>query len=69
MTNYKGDPKQMTSRFESTCHICGKKISKGEQIIYWPSSREAGHLKCDETDYRQSLQSFEDEDRYNGQYR
>ena len=67
--SYSGDPRQITARFPSKCHTCGKPIKKGEQIIYWPKGKHAGHLKCDEVDYRNSLASFEDEERYNCQYR
>lgn len=63
--HYQGDPRQITAKFSSTCHTCGQKINKGEQIIYWPNGKLAGHLACDEADYRNSLASFEDEDAYN----
>ena len=65
---YAGDPRQITARFASKCHTCGKPIKKGESIIYWPNGKHAGHLTCDEADYRNSLASFEDEGRYNSQY-
>ena len=65
---YAGDPRQITARFASKCHTYGKPIKKGESIIYWPNGKHAGHLACDEADYRNSLASFEDEERYNGQY-
>jgi len=64
-----GDPRQMDARFNSTCHTCGKPIKKCEQIIYWPNGKQVGHIACDEADYRNSLASFEDEERYNSQYR
>jgi hypothetical protein len=67
-THYFGDPRQITARFPSTCHTCGKPIKKGETIIYWPNGKKAGHYDCDIQDYRQSIASFEDEDRYNGVY-
>jgi hypothetical protein len=67
--SYSGDPRQIIARFASKCHTCGKPIKKGEQIIYWPNGKHAGHLKCDEADYRNSLASFEDEEHYNSQYR
>ena len=67
-THYSGDPRQITARFPSTCHTCGKPIKKGETIIYWPNGKKAGHYDCDIKDYRQSLASFEDEDRYNNVY-
>ena len=66
MSQYRNDPRQITAKFSSSCHSCGKKIEKGEQIIYWPLTKKAGHLRCDEADFRKSLESFEDEDRYNG---
>ena len=67
-THYSGDPRQITARFPSTCHTCGKLIKKGETIIYWPNGKKAGHYDCDIQDYRQSIASFEDEDRYNNVY-
>ena len=68
-TKYAGDPRQITARFAGKCHTCGKAINKVEQIIFWPNGKLARHLKCDEADYRNSLASFEDEERYNSQYR
>lgn len=62
------DPRQMTSRFASTCYTCNKLIKKGEEIIYWPNGNHAVHLACGEADYRRSLASFEDEENYNNQY-
>ena len=64
-TRYAGDPRPMTSRYSGTCHTCGKPIKRGEEIIYWPSSRVAGHYACDVADYKHSLASFEDEDTMN----
>ena len=69
--SYKGrslDPKQMTSRFASTCYTCKKPIKKGEEIIYWPNGNHAEHFACGEADYRHSLASSEDEENYNNQY-
>ena len=68
-TKYAGDPRQITARFPSTCHTCGKPIKKGEEIIYWPNGKKVGHLACDQADFARSIASFEDEERYNGQYR
>ena len=62
------DPRQLTSRFNSICSKCKLPIKKGDQIIYWPNGGKADHLACGEADYRNSLASFEDEDRYNSQY-
>lgn len=52
INHYKGDPRQITSRFKSTCHTCGKPIRIGEEIIYWPNGKLAGHLECDMNDFR-----------------
>ena len=65
---YSGDPRQITAHFKSTCHTCGKPIKKGEQIIYWPNVKHAGHLACDDADYRKSLASFDDEAAYNREF-
>ena len=67
--SYKDDPRQMTAKFTSTCHKCNKPIKQGENIIYWPRLKKAGHLNCDEADFNAALASFEDEDNYNNQYR
>ena len=65
---YKNDPKQMISRFTGICHTCKKEIKKGEEIIYWPSTRNAGHLVCDQADYQRSCEMMQDEDMYSHQY-
>ena len=67
-THFSGDPRQITARFPSICHTCGKPIKKSETIIYWPNGKKAGHYDCDIQDYRQAIASFEDEDRYNNVY-
>jgi hypothetical protein len=61
----KNDPKQMTSRFPSTCAESGKTIPKGAEIIYWPSDKSAyliGHAPKAEQEFRefQSLAHEED---------
>ncbi len=61
----KNDPKQMTSRFPSTCAESGKTIPKGAEIIYWPSDKSAyliGHAPKAEQEFRefQSL-AYEDD--------
>ena len=38
--NFKRDPRWITAKFSSTCS-CGKKITKGDQIYYYPSTRTA----------------------------
>jgi len=65
---YAGEPRQIIARVNCKCHTCGMPIKKGEEIIYWPNGKHPGHLKCDEADYRFSLASFEDEERYNQHY-
>jgi antirestriction protein ArdC len=44
------------------------KTGMEQEDIYWPNGKHAGHLKCDEADYRNSLASVEDEERYTSQY-
>ena len=67
-TKYAGDPRQMNARFSSTCHTCKKPIKKGEEIIYWPATKSAGHLVCDQADFANSVASFEDEEAYHREY-
>jgi hypothetical protein len=63
-TKQSGDPRQMSARFSSTCHTCGEPIKKGEQIIYWPNGKTAGHFACDQDSFQKSVESFIDEQRY-----
>jgi hypothetical protein len=63
---YKNDPRMITAKFSSTCSKCCAKIKKGEEIYYWPSSREVFCLKCGEVPYSQFRSSAADEDAYNG---
>jgi len=37
---YKNDPRQITAKFNSKCAETGKEIKKGENCIYYPSSKE-----------------------------
>lgn len=66
--HYAGDPRQMSARFASTCHTCKKQIKKGEEIIYWPATKSAGHLACDQTDFSHSVESFMDEEMYRSEF-
>lgn len=65
---YKNDPREMPSKFKSTCDTCKGEIKKGESIIFWPSNRTATHYKCGETSFSQFKLSVQDEDFYNSQY-
>lgn len=67
-TKYAGDPRPMTSRFAGKCHTCGKPIKIGEEIIYWPNGKKAGHLACDLAEFGRSVESFQDEEAYQREY-
>ena len=58
----------MGARFASTCHTCGMPIKKGEQIIYWPNGKVAGHFDCDQADFARSIESFLDEEVYHREF-
>jgi hypothetical protein len=59
---YRNDPIVMEARFDSICHTCGEKISKGAKIVYWPREKKAGHWKCDEGDYLKCKSAMMQED-------
>jgi hypothetical protein len=69
MQHYSNDPKQLKARFDSSCSKCAAKISKGQEIYYWPSSREVFCLKCGEGPYNEFLASAQDEETYQSWYR
>jgi len=60
----------MTARFDSICAESGKKIRKGDKILYYPSGKKAflvGSAPIQEKDFRQfqSL-AFEEDNGYCG---
>jgi len=67
-THYSGIHVRSLQSLTQPVHTCGKPIKKGESIIYWPNGKKAGHYDCDIEDFRKSIASFEDEDRYNNVY-
>ncbi len=62
MPRYTNDPRKITSKFDSSCTTCGKKIRKGDTFYYWPLTRTAYCLVCGEKDYREFLLNAQDED-------
>jgi len=64
----KNDLKQMTSRFNSVCAGCKEGIRKGEEIVYFPLSKQAKHLRCGLNDLQKFNESVQDEIFYNNQY-
>jgi endogenous inhibitor of DNA gyrase (YacG/DUF329 family) len=69
MKHFENDPRVIRTRFNSTCATCRTKIQKGAEAYYYPSSRQVFCLKCGEADYSQFLQSAQDEEFYQSQYR
>lgn len=41
---YKNDPRTISAKFNSVCAQTGKAIRKGDQCVYYPSSREVFHM-------------------------
>ena len=66
MTNYKGDPRLITARFNSSCSNCEGKISKGETAYFWPHGTLIFCMVCGEPEFRQFTSMAADEDVYNG---
>ena len=44
MPRYSRDPRVITARFKSVCPETGRTIAKGDECVYYPSSREAFHM-------------------------
>ncbi len=65
---FKNDPSQLTVRWSCNCATCGKKLAKGAQAYYWPSSKKMYCLPCGESDFRQFEASAQDEEIYNSTY-
>jgi len=54
---YNYDPRKLYARFDSVCS-CGKLITKGDEIVYFPKSRKAECITCGS----KALESIQDED-------
>ena len=39
-TKMKNDPREITAKFDSICAETGKKIAKGENCVYYPTSKQ-----------------------------
>ncbi len=58
MPRYSRDPRTIRARFNSKCAETGKPINKGDECVYYPSSKQvfhmestqAGKLKADQHD-------------------
>lgn len=44
MSRYSNDPRIIKARFNSTCKESGKAITKGEDIVYYPSNKSVYKL-------------------------
>jgi len=60
----RGDPYKTRARYASDCPRCGKRIRKGEPIIYWPLTRQAYHEACGADDFRRFQAEAQDEALY-----
>ena len=63
-TRYRGDPYWTIARFNSNCG-CGKRITKHEDIFYYPRQRKALCKDCGDTASREFDSMAMDEDFYN----
>ena len=62
MPRYSLDPRKLTARFDSTCHKCGQRLRKGDDIAYWPNGRKAYCWPCGEQPLREAQALMHDED-------
>lgn len=54
---YNYDPRKLYARFDSVC-LCGRLITKGDEVVYYPKDRKAVCLSCG----IRSLEAIIDED-------
>jgi hypothetical protein len=54
---YSGDPRIMSAKFDSRCAESGRKIRKGDTILYYPLTKQAflvGYAPNAEKDYAEN---------------
>lgn len=56
MPTYRNDPRIIKAKFNSTCAESGKAIKKGEDCVYYPSSRQVFHMESEQARRFQSDQ-------------
>ncbi len=66
MKRYKGDPRRITARFNSSCVNCDAEIRKSESAYYWPQGRLIYCVVCGEPEFRQFESIAADEEAYHG---
>ncbi|MDP2237017.1 MAG: hypothetical protein Q8J88_11335 [Bacteroidales bacterium] len=69
MNRYKNDPRPLQTRFASKCSTCGKYLPKGSDAFYFPSNRKIFCESCGTHSYQDFIESAQDEEFYNSQYR
>ncbi len=52
----KRDPYFMKAKFNSTCPETGNAINKGDEIVYYPSCRQAFHIDGKNAENARALQ-------------
>ena len=63
---YKNDPRWIAARYDSTCADCGKKVGKGDKILYWPKGKKVYCKDCGEGRYAEFRALADDEDFFFG---
>jgi hypothetical protein len=67
MIRYKGDPRWINAKFDSQCQ-CGKRIRRGERILYFPNGKTASCQTCGEPAYARFISEAQDEAIMNSQF-
>ena len=64
---YSGDPYWTSARFTSCCSRCGRSISKGEKIFYYPKTKDVfcSDGRCGESESKSFEAAAQDEWNYN----
>jgi RNase P subunit RPR2 len=60
-------PRQIKTKFASTCKTCGTSIPKGINVYYFPADKAVYCLACGHDDYRQVMEAEADWQMYQAQ--
>jgi hypothetical protein len=61
------NPRQIKTRYASTCKTCGTRIPKGIDAYYFPADKAVCCLTCGHNDNRQAMEAEADWQMYQAQ--
>jgi hypothetical protein len=62
MKTYKGDPRKITVRFNSSCANCGCNLKRETTAYYWPHGKLVYCTNCGDPEFKDFQATVADED-------